>query len=128
MSDLLRSFRHELHAHPELAHREYATAERVVTFMQQFNPTEIVTGIGGTGVVVTFDSGVKGPKMLFRCELDALPITEVDVDGYASTTAGVSHKCGHDGHMAILAAVAEQLSRQPPARASPSPLTLPIIS
>ncbi|MGA0218427.1 MAG: amidohydrolase, partial [Ilumatobacteraceae bacterium] len=82
MSDLLTSFRRELHAHPELAHNEHATAERVVTFMQQFNPTDIVTGIGGTGVVVTFDSGVEGPTMLFRCELDALPITEVDVDGY----------------------------------------------
>lgn len=81
--------------------------------MQQFNPTEIVTGIGGTGVVVTFDSGVEGPKMLFRCELDALPITEVDVDGYASTTAGVSHKCGHDGHMAMSAGLGEALAERP---------------
>ena len=113
MSDLLTSFRHELHAHPELAHNEHATAERVVAFMQQFNPTEIVTGIGGTGVVVTFDSGVKGPKMLFRCELDALPITEVDVDGYASTTVGVSHKCGHDGHMAMIAGLGEALAERP---------------
>ncbi|MGA0885323.1 MAG: amidohydrolase [Ilumatobacteraceae bacterium] len=113
MSDLLTSFRHELHAHPELAHNEHATAERVVAFMQQFNPTEIVTGIGGTGVVVTFDSGVKGPKMLFRCELDALPITEVDVDGYASTTVGVSHKCGHDGHMAMIAGLGQALAERP---------------
>ena len=113
MSDLLTSFRHELHAHPELAHSEHATAERVVAFMQQFNPTDIVTGIGGTGVVVTFDSGVEGPTMLFRCELDALPITEVDVDGYASTTVGVSHKCGHDGHMAMIAGVGEALAERP---------------
>jgi len=113
MSDLLTSFRRELHAHPELAHSEHATAERVVTFMQQFNPTEIVTGIGGTGVIVTFDSGVEGPTMLFRCELDALPITEVDVDGYASTTVGVSHKCGHDGHMAMIAGLGEALAERP---------------
>jgi len=113
MSDLLTSFRRELHAHPELAHSEHETAERVVTFMQQFNPTEIVTGIGGTGVIVTFDSGVEGPTMLFRCELDALPITEVDVDGYASTTVGVSHKCGHDGHMAMIAGLGEALAERP---------------
>ena len=79
MSELLTSFRHELHAHPELAHAEHATADRVVAFMQKFNPTEIVTGIAGTGVVVTFDSGVEGPRMLFRCELDALPIVETGV-------------------------------------------------
>ena len=97
MSEVLTSFRHELHAHPELAHAEHATADRVVAFMQQFNPTEMVTGIAGTGVVVTFDSGVEGPRMLFRCELDALPVVEIGVDGYTSVDAGVSHKCGHDG-------------------------------
>ncbi len=113
MSDLLTSFRHELHAHPELAHAEHATAERVVRFMQQFNPTEIVTGIGGTGVVVTFDSGVDGPRMLFRCELDALPIVETEVDEYASVDVGVSHKCGHDGHMAMIAGLGQALSERP---------------
>ena len=113
MSELLTSFRHELHAHPELAHAEHATADRVVAFMQQFNPTEIVTGIAGTGVVVTFDSGVEGPRMLFRCELDALPIVETGVFGYASVDAGVSHKCGHDGHMAMIAGLGEALAARP---------------
>ena len=113
MSELLTSFRHELHAHPELAHAEHATADRVVAFMQQFNPTEIVTGIAGTGVVVTFDSGVEGPRMLFRCELDALPIVETGVDGYASVDAGVSHKCGHDGHMTMIAGLGEALAARP---------------
>jgi len=113
MADLLTSFRHELHAHPELAHSEHGTAERVVSFMQQFNPTEIVTEIGGTGVVVTFDSGVEGPRMLFRCELDALPIVETEVDEYASVDVGVSHKCGHDGHMAMIAGLGKALSERP---------------
>lgn len=113
MSDLLTSFRHELHAHPELAHSEHGTAERVVSFMQQFNPTEIVTEIGGTGVVVTFDSGVEGPRMLFRCELDALPIVEIGVDSYTSVDVGVSHKCGHDGHMAMIAGLGRALSERP---------------
>ncbi len=81
--------------------------------MQQFNPTEIVTGIAGTGVVVTFDSGMEGPRMLFRCELDALPIVETGVDGYASVDAGVSHKCGHDGHMAMIAGLGEAFAARP---------------
>lgn len=113
MSDLLTSFRHELHAHPELAHAEHATAERVVRFMQQFNPTDIATGLGGTGVVVTFDSGVDGPRMLFRCELDALPIVETGVEDYASVELGVSLKCGHDGHMAMIAGLGEALAARP---------------
>ena len=75
MSELLTSFRHELHAHPELAHAEHATADRVVAFMQQFNPTDLVTAIARAGVVVTFDNGVEGA----RCELNALPIVETGV-------------------------------------------------
>jgi amidohydrolase len=47
---------------------------------------------------------------LFRCELDALPIQEINNFEYKSTTKGVSHKCGHDGHSAILCGVASLLS------------------
>jgi len=64
MSELLTSFRHELHAHPELADAEHATVDQVVAFIQQFNSTEIVTAIAGAGVVVTLDSGVEGPRAL----------------------------------------------------------------
>ena len=64
MSELRTSFRHVLHAHPELAHAEHATADQVVAFMQQFNSTGIVTATAGAGVVVTFDSRVEGPRSL----------------------------------------------------------------
>lgn len=38
-----------------------------------------------------------------RCELDALPLKETAAwRPYASKNEGVAHKCGHDGHMAIL--------------------------
>jgi metal-dependent amidase/aminoacylase/carboxypeptidase family protein len=43
-----------------------------------------------------------GKTILFRCELDALPIHEINTFEHRSLTNGVSHKCGHDGHMAIL--------------------------
>ena len=75
MSELRTSFRHELYAHPELAHAEHTTADQVVAFMQQFNSTEIVTATAGAGVVVTFDNGVEGA----RCELNALPNVETGV-------------------------------------------------
>jgi amidohydrolase len=55
-------------------------------------------------------SGGSGPTVGFRCELDALPIAEVNKDiSYVSTTPGVSHKCGHDGHMAIIVGLARVL-------------------
>jgi amidohydrolase len=112
----LVELRRELHAHPELSHGEHRTAERVVAFLRQLGPDRMIEGIGGTGVVATFDSGLPGPVLLFRSELDALPIVEYGVDGHSSTVDGVSHKCGHDGHMAMLCGLAQRLSERRPAR------------
>ncbi len=112
----LIEFRRDLHAHPELAHEEHRTAERVVEFLAPLAPDRILTGIGGTGVLVTFDSGAPGPVLLFRSELDALPIVELDVATHGSRHDGVSHKCGHDGHSAILAGLAGRLAADRPER------------
>jgi amidohydrolase len=113
MSSLIE-FRRDLHAHPELAHDEHRTAAKVVEFLTPLRPDRILTGIGGTGVVATFDSGVPGLVILFRSELDALPIVELGVDGHGSTNHGVSHKCGHDGHAAIVVGLAQRLADQRP--------------
>jgi amidohydrolase len=118
MTSSLVELRRELHANPELSHHEHGTAARVVAFLERLSPDRILTGIGGAGLIATFDSGVEGPTLLFRCELDALPIVELDVHGHASTVDGVSHKCGHDGHMAMVCGLAERLAAQRPATGS----------
>jgi metal-dependent amidase/aminoacylase/carboxypeptidase family protein len=46
---------------------------------------------------------------MFRAEFGCPPIQEINEFEYRSQTEGVSHKCGHDGHMAILLGLAEQL-------------------
>lgn len=109
------ALRRHLHAHPELSGHEHETAARVVEFLTPLAPDRIVTGLGGTGIVATFDSGVPGPVLLFRSELDALPIVELGVDEHGSTCHGVSHKCGHDGHTAILCGLAQRLAARRPA-------------
>ena len=48
--------------------------------------------------------------------MDALPIPDRLEKGYVSHTDGLGHKCGHDGHMAILCGVAAGLSASPPLR------------
>ena len=53
--------------------------------------------------------------MLFRAELDALPIEELGQPAYRSTIQGTGHMCGHDGHMTILMALARLVSRNRPA-------------
>jgi len=100
-----------LHQNPELSNLEHQTAQRVVNFLKPLNPAQILTGIGGTGVVAIFKGNAPGDHVLFRCELDALPITEKNTFAHRSVVPGVSHKCGHDGHMAILCGLAEKFSQ-----------------
>src|SRR5690606_22892143 len=75
----------------------------------------VLTGLGGHGVAFVYDSGRPGATVLFRAELDALPIAEISDIPYRSTVEGKGHMCGHDGHMAILAALGRQFGRRRPA-------------
>ncbi len=114
MRTTLTELRHQLHRLAELAGREKQTAARIIEALRLTNPHEIVTGLGGHGVLAVFDSGRAGPAVLLRADLDALPIHENPALEHASQSAGVAHKCGHDGHMTMLAGVAERLASHPP--------------
>ncbi|MEZ4807645.1 MAG: amidohydrolase [Flavobacteriales bacterium] len=109
------ALRKELHAHPEISQHEAATARRITEYLKGLGPDDLLTGVGEHGVLALFDSGKPGPTRMFRCELDALPIQEVNTFTHRSTVEGVSHKCGHDGHMAIMTGLAERLAEQRPA-------------
>jgi amidohydrolase len=119
LSDLseLVKLRQELHKYPELSNQESETAERIVKHLQNYNPDKIYTHLGGTGVAsVFYGENADGPTILFRAELDALPIVETNENlNYSSVREGTSHKCGHDGHMAILTALGSLLQQQQPA-------------
>ena len=108
-------FRRRLHAMPEISGEESETAEAVAACVAETKPDRLITGLGGTGVAVIYDSGAPGPTVLFRAELDALPIEETGVPAYRSTIPGKGHMCGHDGHMAILTVLARHFGRERPA-------------
>tara|TARA_R110002051_G_scaffold297564_1_gene363919 strand:+ start:8707 stop:9840 length:1134 start_codon:yes stop_codon:yes gene_type:complete len=110
MNETLVQLRKQLHQNPELSSKEHATAKRIVEFVKEFKPTKIIDSIGGAGVAVVYEFGNIGPTVVIRCELDALPIIEENTFLHKSNNDGVSHKCGHDGHMAIVAGLAEWLS------------------
>lgn len=110
------ALRHALHAHPELSGEETATARRLLDFFSALEPDEVVNEVAGNGFAVAFGGTEDGPTIMLRSELDALPIHETIDMKHRSTRDGVSHKCGHDGHMAILAAVGARLARRRPAK------------
>jgi amidohydrolase len=110
----LIQLRKELHQHPEVSGKELETSKRIIAFLEKYAPDEIITEIGETGVVAIYKAKQPGKTVLFRCELDALPIEEINTFDHRSQTNGVSHKCGHDGHMAILCGLATELSQNRP--------------
>ncbi len=114
----LIALRHKLHQEPELSGQEALTAQRIESFLASSKPTHIIRQLGGHGIAFLYDSGLPGPRLGFRCELDALPIQEKNKWRHRSRRQGVSHKCGHDGHMAIIAGIGCWLKENPPTHGS----------
>jgi amidohydrolase len=94
--------RKELHRFPELSGKESETADRIASFIASHTSVDIIRNIGGNGLAAVFEFSKDGPTVMIRCDLDALPIRESNDFEHRSVNDGVSHKCGHDGHMAIL--------------------------
>ena len=73
----LVAFRRDLHRRPELSGEETATARTVAEALAATGADRILTGLGGHGVAAIYDGVAAGPTVLFRAELDGLPIEEV---------------------------------------------------
>jgi amidohydrolase len=112
----LKRFRRDLHLHPEVSGEEAETARRVYEALFSTGPDLIVSNIGGHGIAAVYEGSIAGPTVMIRAELDGLPIEEISVVAHRSTVSGKGHLCGHDGHMAILMALAKGLGRQRPAK------------
>jgi amidohydrolase len=106
------TWRHDFHRHPELLFDTHRTAETVVEKLRAFGCDEVVTGIGGPGVVGVIRGRRTGSGKVIglRADMDALPIEEDTGVPYASQTPGVMHACGHDGHTAMLLGAAQYLA------------------
>jgi len=87
------------HAHPELSKREVETSKHLADALRGLG-MEVHEGIGGTGIVAILKGKGPGPTVLYRADMDGLPVTEHTALPYASQNPGVMHACGHDIHMA----------------------------
>ena len=115
VSEELIGLRHQLHRYPELSGKEVRTAQTIASFLREkASPDELLEKIGGHGVMAVYEGKKEGATILFRCELDALPIQEKAVQGHASEHEGIAHKCGHDGHMTVLSGLGMALAERRP--------------
>ncbi len=98
-----------LHQNPDLPEHEQKTADFVANLLESWG-YDVAKGIGGTGIVATLAEGKGAHAIALRSELDALPIQEDGTCRVVSKTPGVSHMCGHDGHMTMLLGAARYLA------------------
>ena len=106
----MKTWRHHLHRHPELAFDEHQTASYIAQLLRSWGYT-VTEGIGKTGVVASLTVGTSQKAIGLRADTDALPVQEAVESDHKSTVAGKSHTCGHDGHSAMLLGAAHYLAR-----------------
>jgi hippurate hydrolase len=107
-----------LHTHPELSSHEVQTSARLARELKEIG-FEVTENVGGHGVVGVLHNG-KGPTILIRTDMDALPVIEQTGLSYASKVrtrdkndreVGVMHACGHDMHMTCWVGTARVLAK-----------------
>lgn len=109
IQDQLVAWRRDFHQHPEVGFEVHRTA-RVVADTLRGLGLEVQEGVGRTGVVGILEGAHDGDTVLWRSDMDALPIQEENDIPYKSLVDGMMHACGHDGHMAIALGAATVLS------------------
>jgi amidohydrolase len=103
----LLDWRRHLHAEPELSFGEHDTAAYVERALLSLAIGPVFT-LGGLGKVAVLGPA-RGPALMLRADMDALPVDEKSGLPFASKRPGVMHACGHDAHTAVLLAVAGRL-------------------
>ena len=103
--EFLLEFYKERHANPEISLREEKTAAILASEIQKIG-FEVSENVGGYGIVGIYKNG-SGPQILYRTDMDALPMPEKTGLDYKSnktteyngSIVGMMHSCGHDMHM-----------------------------
>lgn len=99
-----------LHQHPELSGREHGTRAFLAERVAAIPGVRAVPGDWGTGLVYVLEGARPGPTLMWRADMDGLPITEDTGLPFASEvrdtlrsgeTVGVMHACGHDIHLSV---------------------------
>jgi len=110
LAERMVAMRRDIHAHPEVAWHEVRTSALVAQVLTGagLSPTTLPTG---TGLVCDVVGDPRGPMVVLRADLDALPIDDEKTVPYRSSVPGVAHACGHDVHTASVLGAGLALSR-----------------
>jgi amidohydrolase len=101
--------RHAIHSNPELAGNEFDTSKLVRETLAATD-INLLKPYLETDVVGILKGGQPGKCVGLRADMDALPLLEMTDLPYKSSTDGIMHACGHDGHTAMLLGTAMVLN------------------
>jgi amidohydrolase len=113
--DYLIEFYKYRHQHPEVSLEEEETSKDLANELRGLG-YEVTENFGGFGIVGILENG-DGPTILYRTDMDALPMYEKSGLDYASkktiqyqgVETGTMHSCGHDMHMTNWVGVARAM-------------------
>ena len=134
---ILESLRHKLNKNAELSGQEKKTNKIINAFLEKTNPDVHLRNVGGYGIMAIYKGKEKGKNVLLRADIDGLNIpfgqrTTVPehVEGKDQrfdklsdrkvqssefkVQNNYSHRCGHDGHAAILCGLAMRYGKKHP--------------
>lgn len=106
--------RHELHKNPEISFEEFKTTELIIDSIKSMKGSDVlkIHTPCQTGLLVEYKRNER-PFILFRADIDALPIKEENEIKFRSTN-NYMHACGHDIHTSILYALVEDIIKEQP--------------
>ncbi|MBN2460574.1 MAG: amidohydrolase [Candidatus Cloacimonetes bacterium] len=103
----LKKVRKDLHRIPELAFEEFNTRDYLLRVLKNLPDIKVRT-FDFPALLVEYKMN-DGNFLLFRADMDGLPITEETECDFRSTHPGKMHACGHDMHMSILLGLIEHV-------------------
>lgn len=114
--EYLSEFYKQRHINAEISLEEKETSKALAAEMRKVG-YQVTEGVGGYGIVAVMKNG-DGPQILYRTDMDALPMQEKSGVDYTSqlTTmwngeeVGTMHSCGHDMHMTTWLGTARALA------------------
>lgn len=110
LTPTLVEIRRDIHKHPELGFEEHRTQRLIKSWLSKlgYEPRECAR----TGLVADLRPELHGSAatIALRADIDCLPMQEHTELDWRSIHDGRAHKCGHDGHTAILLGTAAVLA------------------
>ena len=106
----------DIHQNPEISLMEKETSIKLADELKKIG-FDVTENFGGYGIVGVYKNG-NGPTILYRTDMDALPMEEKTELPYASKVitknfdgndVGTMHSCGHDMHMTVWTGTARAL-------------------